>query len=189
MKDHSLEAARLDALDALRKAATTPGDAFRTPVLTSVDANGHPQARTVVLRAFDPGSMVLTIYTDKRSPKLGQLRANPQVQLLFYDAGRKVQIRATGVASVHFQDAITSAQWKNVPEYGRDDYLSRRPPGAEINDPSEGWQSEAEFGAANFCVIRIRIDHIDWLKLSSSGHKRAYLIWQDGQYHGRWITP
>jgi pyridoxine/pyridoxamine 5'-phosphate oxidase len=48
---------------------------WRTPVLASADADGLPEARTVVLRQVDAVAGQLTFYTDSRSPKVAQLQA------------------------------------------------------------------------------------------------------------------
>ena len=47
---------------------------WRTPVLASVDSEGLPQARSVVLRKVCSDTQTLQIYTDSRSPKLSNYR-------------------------------------------------------------------------------------------------------------------
>ncbi len=189
LKGHELETVRLDVVDALKLAERDPASPLRTPVIATVDKNGAPQARVMVLRHFDEKSMTLRLFTDARSPKLDQLRRNPNVQAVFYDGGRKLHFRIAGTASFKTQTSETDDLWGELPEFGRGDYLSRLPPGAQINDPTEGWIQEAAFGSDNFCVLEIAISEIDWLQLSASGHKRAQLKWRHGQCEGRWLTP
>lgn len=188
-RDHSLETVRLDLIEALSRAARAPGDPLRTPVIASVDANGAPQARVMVLRAFDPQSMRLRLFTDSRSPKVRQLQTKADIQAVFYDGGQKLHFRVSGHAKLHTRSQMTHELWDQLPEFGRGDYLSRLPPGALINDPTEGWHQDDAFGSEHFAVLDITIREVDWLKLSASGHKRAQLIWRDGQCEGRWVTP
>lgn len=189
MTEQTLEAARLDVIDALREAATRKDSPLRSPVFATVDDQGWPQARVVILRDFDPSEMVLRVFTDSRSPKVSQLSSTPQAQLVFYDRNRQLHFRVSGETTLHTGDALTKSLWPDLPEFGRGDYLSRQPPGSGIADPSEGWQVDAAFGSENFTVIELKIHRVDWLKLSASGHKRAQLTWRDGRCDGQWVTP
>jgi hypothetical protein len=39
-------------------------------------------------------------------------------------------------------------------------------------------------------VVRLHIDHIDWLYLSARGHLRAQFTWDDqGQSQSHWVAP
>ncbi len=184
-----LEPVRLDFVAALRNAVSDKSSPLRYPILASVDADGLPQARVVILREFDPDTMVLRVFTDARSPKMSQITLNPQVQFVFYDQGQKLHFRVSGSAVTHHQNDVTEAYWKDLPEFGRGDYLSRLPPGADIVQPEDGWRNEDQFGSDNFTVLEIRVSTVDWLKLSAGGHKRARLSWEDGECHGQWVTP
>ncbi len=66
-------------------------------VLSTVDAQGHPDARVVLLKGIQESSFVF--YTNYESTKALQIKANPFVALTFYwpDAAR--QVRVLGVAS------------------------------------------------------------------------------------------
>ena len=60
--------------------------------LSTVDAEGYPDSRTVLLSGYDDGSV--RFHTDIRSRKATELAANPQVALvlLWPDADRQVMI-------------------------------------------------------------------------------------------------
>lgn len=189
MTEHSLETVRLDVVESLHKAIREKDSPFRTPVMASVDAEGKPQARVLVLRHFEPKSMTLQFFTDARSPKVSELKQTPHVHLVFYNDNQKIHFRVEGHVTLHTRDSMTEAMWSEIPEFGRGDYLTQQPPGAKIQDPTEGWQTDDEFGSENFMVIEVKIESIDWLKLSASGHRRARLIWRDGVCDGRWVTP
>lgn len=185
----SLESLRQDIVDTLKLAVRNRASPMRTPVIATVDSSGNPQARVMILRGFDDATMTLRLFTDGRSPKVGQLRYSSKAQAVFYDAAIKLHIRASGSVTLHSGKGLASGLWSELPEFGRGDYLTRLPPGDEIPDPTEGWQQEAAFGSDNFTVLDINVQEMDWLKLSAGGHKRARLVWQNGHCDGRWVTP
>ena len=103
---------------------------WRTPVLATVDAQGRPQARTVVLRQADRAAQTLVFFTDARSPKCAELRALPDAALLFWSPRLSWQLRAGVHARVVTEGPEVDAAWARVrssPAAG--DYLSVRPPG------------------------------------------------------------
>lgn len=60
---------------------------FRTPTLATTNPTGRPSLRTVVLRGFNPATRCITIHTDRRSPKIHEIRQTPQMALHVYDPG------------------------------------------------------------------------------------------------------
>ena len=66
---------------------------FRLMSLATVDREGQPQARHVVLRGVDRAGENLEFHTDIGSSKCAELQANPQAQLLFWDPERAIQLR------------------------------------------------------------------------------------------------
>ena len=56
--------------------------------------DGHPSARIVLLKGFDPGGFVF--YTNKQGRKGGELRANPRAALLFHWKTLQRQVRIEG---------------------------------------------------------------------------------------------
>ena len=59
------------------------GHEWRVAVLATL-ADGHADARSIVLREVDPPERRLIFYTDARSPKVGQIQASPSGTLIFY---------------------------------------------------------------------------------------------------------
>jgi hypothetical protein len=184
----SLLPVREDALHALSLAATDKSSHFRTAAVASIGHDGKPQVRTMIVRAFDPETHTLMVYTDARSPKVTGFEQNKDIQLLFYDPDTMLQMRVSGKVTIHQGDALTEKLWSTLPEYGRGDYLSRQPPGEQIAHPGDSWLNQA-LGGQYFTVIEILITEIDWLKLSAQGHKRALLTWDDDTYSARWLAP
>ena len=81
----------------LNKAIKVAKHDYHTFTFATVDSN-KPQQRTVVLRSFDKRKNEIAFHSDCRSPKLNQIQLNCNVSALFYDKGRKVQLRIIGKA-------------------------------------------------------------------------------------------
>ena len=64
-------------------------------VLSTIDEQGHPDSRVVLLKGLHDGSFVF--YTNYQSPKAEQIRHHPYVALNFYwpELARQVRIRGT----------------------------------------------------------------------------------------------
>lgn len=64
-------------------------------VLSSVDAEGHPDSRVVLLKGLEAGQLIF--YTNYQSAKAKQIQNNPYVALNFYwpQLVRQVRIRGT----------------------------------------------------------------------------------------------
>jgi pyridoxamine 5'-phosphate oxidase len=65
--------------------------------LATTARDGHPGARTVLLKDFDDRGFVF--YTNYRSPKAEQLAENPYAALVFHWADRQRQVCVTGTVA------------------------------------------------------------------------------------------
>ena len=65
--------------------------------VATVDANGQPSLRTVLLKYFDATGFVF--YTNLESRKANEIAGNPRVALLLYWAEISRQVRITGTAT------------------------------------------------------------------------------------------
>ncbi|MGH8874970.1 MAG: pyridoxamine 5'-phosphate oxidase [Acidimicrobiia bacterium] len=86
-------------------------------VLATADHDGRPSARAVLLQAFDEDGFVF--YTNYRSRKAGELRANPRAALVFLWQQLHRQVRIEGRVD-------------QVPEKVSDAYFATRPRGAQL---------------------------------------------------------
>lgn len=165
-------------------------DAFRTPVL----ATAHPvlgaQARTVVLRACDPGAATFDLHSDARAAKVEAIGSDPRAALLFWDAERRLQVRVEGRADLF--DAA-SAQGRGVFETlgdgARRAYRHRPDPGAAIEaaDAYEDGAGQGEDPARRFFrLVRLRAERFEALDLS--GGRQARALWTGAGGAG-WIVP
>lgn len=168
-----------------------------TPVVASVDADGLPQARVMVLRKADPAHGTLRFHTDARSPKVAQLDGKP-VSVLAYHAQENVQLRISGVARIGRDEAEVDGIWNQSTLFARRCYLAQQAPGTPLPGPAsglpewiEGQQPTAEQivpARANFAVLWVGVTAIDWLHLANSGHRRALFRSADG-WAGAWLAP
>ncbi len=175
--------------------------AFHTPVLATLSADG-PQARVLVLRAFDVATRTLTFHTDTRSAKLPELTQDNRVALTFYDAARKVQLRLGGVATVHANDALSHQRWAAARPSSLRCYLGAQP-GALSPEPTSGLPSQVEgrepewqelaVAEPNFAVLQIAAQRLEWLHLHTRGQRRALFTWGSSDAGGdcamQWLNP
>ncbi|MFC3231542.1 pyridoxamine 5'-phosphate oxidase [Marinibaculum pumilum] len=142
--------------------------------LATVDADGLPSVRMVLLKGADPSGFVF--YTNLDSRKGGELAGNPQAALLFHWKSRRRQIRAEG--------AVTPVTEEEADAY----FASRARPsqiGAWASKQSQALESryalERAVAAetARFGVSKVpRPPHWSGFRLSPSRIE----FWQDGKF-------
>jgi pyridoxamine 5'-phosphate oxidase len=99
-----------------------PGDPTAM-TLATVDAQGRPSARMVLLKAADERGFVF--YTNRESRKGTDLAANPRAALLFHWKSLHRQVRIEGIT-------------EPVSDLEADEYFASRPRGAQIG----AWASQ-----------------------------------------------
>ncbi len=196
-KDSSLEEILAHVWGSIARGSADTKHAYHFPVLATSENNSLSQ-RTIVLRAADIKKRHLICYSDIRTQKVKDIKANPDTSWLFYDHQYKEQIRASAKATIHHQDEVAEQLWEQIPPKNRGDYLGPHAPGTEVeqysnNLPDDFSQQPTEentqAGWKNFSVIVSEVYAIDFLKLMKGGHLRNYFAWEDGQWTMQWITP
>jgi hypothetical protein len=163
--------------------------AFHTPTLATVSPDGWPEARTVVLRGFDPQARRLRLHTDQRSRKIAALTVEPRCEVHFYDAGWKLQLRLAGRASIHGDDAVAAAAWQASRPASRRCYSADPGPGSVVPHPPAAPADDAA-GWPVFRVLMLDIRRVDVLELAAKGHRRARFTWNgDGAVDATWLMP
>lgn len=168
--------------------------AFHHPVLATVGAGGEPQARTVVLRGCEVRQRVLRFHTDARSAKAGEVAGGARICLHFYDPVAKIQLRATGQAQLHHDDASADAAWAGSGLLSRQCYGIAPGPGTVIGAadafslPLPTEEAIAP-GRANFLAVTVRVDRLEWLFLAIGGHRRARFDWTGDSLAACWLAP
>ncbi|MBX7483024.1 pyridoxamine 5'-phosphate oxidase family protein [Qipengyuania qiaonensis] len=185
-----LDEVRADIATRLEAAARDRNAPMHTPVIATADAD----ARIMVLRGFDAEGWVLRFHTDARSPKVAVIEADPRIAVLAYDKPAKIQLRLRGRARIERVGAAVDAAWADSPNFARRCYLGEGP-GTDSTTPTSGLPREFEGvepdddqvvpARANFALLLIEVDVADWFSLAHTGHRRALLTRDEGQ----WITP
>jgi hypothetical protein len=172
----------------LSRAVADQSSPMRTPVLATVDMNGAPQARTVVLRAVDAEGWRVFWYTDIRAPKVAHLRGDARASLAFHDPVERLQWRLSGRTCIRSGDANAAAAWAALSQVSRRNYRTQLPPGTAMPLPGDGIAGDAgegETGRDRCAVIELVVGTGDWLWLLPRGHRRARIT-RDA---ATWLTP
>lgn len=168
---------------------------FHTPTVATVDSDGAPRLRTVVLRKADPDQRWLQFHTDRRSHKLAEIAAEPRVAVHLYDPDAKIQLRARGTAAVHGDgpDPVADRAWAATRSFSRACYRIDPGPGTPLDRPdgyAEPEPEDPEVGREMFRVVRVHLAELEWLYLHAHGHRRALFAWDAaGRLDARWLTP
>jgi hypothetical protein len=152
---------------------------------------GMPQVRTVVLRDADEQGGAISFHTDARSAKVAELRADPRIALTGLDLGNLLQIRLEGRAQICADEAERRAVWNAARPHTLILYRTPFAPGTPLNVPEAGHVQEpgSDDGYANFCVVRVVLDKLEYLDISSDGHRRAVFRRNGDQWPGTWVAP
>ncbi len=169
----------------LSRAASERGHERRTPVLATaaLDSQGAVQAdaRTVVLREVDTENRQLSIYTDSRAQKVGQLQQQPDAVLVFWSKQLGWQIRCRLSCEIEEEGLAVSSRWAQIKlTAAAQDYLAPLAPGQAI-----GTEAPVLARREHFALLSARVMGIDWLELHADGHRRAQF---EGD-QGRWVQP
>jgi pyridoxamine 5'-phosphate oxidase len=183
----------------LQRGARDRRSHFHTLTVATLDTDGNPDARVMVLREADRGNGRLRFHTDARSHKAKMIGAGAAVTVLAYDPGAHVQLRLRGTATIDTNSAERQAAWERTSLYGRRCYLGDIGPGAPTDQPTSGLSADLEGveptadrtapGRANFALLWIKITSIEWLFLAHQGHRRARFEASPTGWVGRWLIP
>lgn len=171
-------------------------DEFHTAAVASMQ-NGDINLRTMVLRKVLVHEKQLHFHTDIRSKKWEELQQSNNISLLFYNAAAKMQMRIKGLATLHYNNAITETAWEKTGVASRRSYLTIAAPSISSAVPTSGLdeafavrnptQEESEAGKHNFGVISVQALSLDWLWLHHAGHRRAFFDYEKKERC--WLIP
>lgn len=188
-----------DAWRLIGKGVTDRRCAAHHPVVATVDASGRPDQRVMILRAADQQRGVVQFNTDIRSPKVLQIGDSAPAHVLIYEPAAKVQLRLSGSAHIESDGPAAQRAWQQATNFARRCYLAEQGPGtvmAEGTSGLPGWAegiqpSDAQIipARANFAVLQMELQSLDWLHLANSGHRRARISRDGGQWIGQWLQP
>lgn len=176
----------------LLAAAASARHPFHLPTLATIGPDGAPQARTVVLRSFDPVTREVVFHTDLRSGKVIDILREPRVCLHWYDADSRLQIRMPARATVHHGDARGRAAWTTTAAMSRACYAAADAPGTPLDAfPSAPPPPAADDdpGFEMFAAVSCHFDTIDLLALHAAGHQRVQLDLRQAPVRWQILAP
>lgn len=139
--------------------------AFTTVVLSSYDGEAS-SARWVVNRGWSIEDHSFKIYTDSRSPKVSALKDYPTVEILCYDARKKLQIRARCICHVT-QSGADYDEHKRRARHRSTDYSTDIAPGT----PADIYGHTDEM---HFALIEATVLSYDVLQLGQPHQRIRY---------------
>lgn len=175
----------------LETAASTRHEGWHLVTVGTI-RNQQPELRTTVLRGADRSKSLLWFHTDLRSPKAEDIRQNPRGSLLFYCPSTNWQLRLSGSFALDSDSPQTSSSWNKTSTSAKRCYQGPFSPSSASETPSTNLPEGSvgpEIGRENFCRVLFQIDSLEWLALSSEGHKRAKWHLKDSGFEGTWLNP
>lgn len=170
--------------DLLYKGVTSYKHPFHYGVFIS-HADAFPEARTVIVRSVDPEQKIIRFNTDVRSPKFLQIKNNPNVSWLFYDADLRIQLRCKAIATLHTNDVIEEAGWQQARLNCKLTYTAPYAPGSFLDAPylldlnrTDIAENELAEARNNFSIVQTKIISMDWAFLHYKGNRRAFFDYQ-----------
>ncbi len=188
------------AMNMLVRGAKNRRSPFHTPIFATQGGVFGVDARTVVLRAFDPITRQIRIHSDARTHKNAHVAEKSNGVFVFYDPGARIQLRAYGPCDIHIAGAIADAAWAESQHFSRRCYMAPDAPGSDASNPTSGLPADVEarvpteeetlIGRPHFSVMLLTITSLDWLFLAHDGHRRARFTWNsDGACDQNWLVP
>ena len=172
--------------------------AFGLLYAASIDPQGAPAVRTVVLREVIAAEHRIRFYSDQRSPKITGLQRDARMALVGYDTAHRTQLRMTGAVTL-LGDSARRRAWDALSAHQLVDYQSPVPPGTTLTPTSAGAgvsdtvaspPTGADAGYAHFCVVDVQLDQLDWLDLSDKARPfRAHFARLGDTWRGAWVAP
>ena len=182
----------------LERGASQPDTPFHWPVLGTASKDGCSM-RTVILRQVDAATRMLVCHTDARAEKVREIENCAHTSWLFYDPEDKIQLRISGLATLHAHDDFADRQWADTNVTSRLNYCATHAPGSPIDKPSSGLPDlllkkvptllDTESVRKHFMVIAVKVCSIDWLSLRITGNLRARFDWDRDRLRATWLVP
>ena len=147
--------------------------------------------RTVVLRDCNKKDRTMSFHTNNLSKKIDDINLNPIVECIFYSKINKTQIRISGIAEIFTMNNICEKKWVEMSSQSKQCYFQNIAPGEIIDNPNQVQMENPDdlnIISENFAIIKINISMIDWLYLSSKGHRRVKFD-KNRDFEGSWASP
>ena len=197
---HDIESIEQHIWKNLVNGAVKPKDGLRSMTIGTVDDNGLPFMRTVVLRKTDEATKTLFFYTDARSRKVAHFADNQRITILFYDPHRRLQLFAVATVIVHHGDEVARLRWSQTNAKSRLTYMSVDAPNSFADYPTVGHDekyleqepttAESDAFEFHFMVIECRVSSMECLILQRTGNRKAIFHYENGACKEKnWLVP
>lgn len=151
-----------------------------------------PRIRSVVLRGFDEPARTLRFHTDARSAKASEIARAKTLAVHVYAKDEKIQLRMACRGTVHNCDDVSQEAWRLTKKMSRECYRQLQGPGTVVpscDSVALGDGNDSDTAYTNFAAVVARIETLEWLYLSASGHRRALFDWRGGSSTRVWLAP
>lgn len=173
-------------------AAATSRSPFNFLQLATVGLDSAPQLRTIVLRRCDAIGGTLSFVTDKRSPKIREIRNDPRVALVGFDPTGSVQLRLSGEAEISDDEAERLEVWQSLRERTLILFDAPHAPGTILDDngqPLQAGEPLNEEPYKRFALVTVRLNQLEWLDLSAEHHVRCAFDRDGATWRGARLAP
>ena len=155
----------------------------RHPTFVTSNADGFPNARTLVMRRCDQKNNQIEFHTDTASSKMFALKENPCAGIHIWLPKVQLQIQMDVVVEVKVGD-ITIPYWRDVPANSRLAYGNIPSPGSVIKGPFDYDHAPDQ---KRLAVLACDIQSIQLLLLGVK-HIRAHYK-KTTNWRGEWLSP
>lgn len=196
---NNLDMSEAFAWSLLQEGASNRQSPLHTLTVATLDFDGLPDARVMILRDANPTTRSLRFHTDARSPKAQAVGTELPTTVLAYHPTAKVQLRLRGAAQIKTIGPEVDAAWHAATLLSKRCYLGPAGPGDLAPEPSSGLPvhlegrvpspQEADAGRQNFALLLVTVTELDWLYLAHFGHRRAVFTYRHHQRSGEWRIP
>ena len=158
---------------------------MRLAWVATVGLDGGARTRMAVVRRTRFAPVTVTLFTDTRARKWAEIGANPGGGLGLFDRKAMEQLRLGGTWHRQSDTAVTRPLWEGQGAAAQALYTSQ-PPGEPIARQASDRDQD---GFANFGVLELAVDEIDWLLLGRDRHYRAIFDCTADPWTGQWVNP
>ena len=148
--------------------------------------------RVVVLRGVSEENKNLWFHTDIRSKKIKEIQNHSASALHIYDPIQKIQVQINGTSRLYRNKNYIDKIWEKMTVSSKACYRLIANPGDAIkyiNDANYPSSCDPFEGKKNFSMLCFKIENIEWLYLSSSGHRRSFYDYSGRLVKSGWLAP
>jgi pyridoxamine 5'-phosphate oxidase len=163
--------------------------------LATIGLDSTPKVRTVISRSADRERGQLSFHTDARSEKVAEIEQDSHAAVVAGDWNAGLQIRLEGTAHVVSDRDERLAVWNSSRPGTLTLYKAPFPPGTSLNSPSDAASrspqsiASALEGFEHFALVDFVVQHIDYLNVSGTMHRRAQFSLRQKIWSGHWVAP